>query len=398
MNFAAGLEFFDDEEYSEAVSALAKALDETDDNTVRAKILEKRALAHLCLSDYDAAVEDAAASLTLSSNSQGAYMAKGEALFHLDEYESAKSAFEAGLAVKGEAGKKAVIFQKWIRKCVAEIEEDEDEDEENKNEKEIAKDEEATIKPTTKAESDVSDSPVTTTVKEVSPKFRHDWYQTSDTVVITVMAKKQDPNNVSVDITTNNLTVEIKLDDGSGSSFVLDLDLFDTIDPQQSTHRLSPFKLEVKLRKKDNYQWGALEASDATMASRLPAAGSSSTAGGGGSGGGGGGVPSAYATKKDWNAIERQLKKEEEEEKPEGEEALNALFRQIYGNASEDTRRAMNKSFQTSGGTVLSTNWGEVGEKDYEKERQAPDGMEWKNWDGDKLDKEGKPIKNPSEQ
>ena len=45
----------------------------------------------------------------------------------------------------------------------------------------------------------------------------------------------------------------------------------------------------------------------------------------------------------------------------------------------------MNKSFQTSGGTVLSTNWKEVQEKDYEKERQAPKGVEWRTWEGDKL-------------
>jgi SGS domain len=45
----------------------------------------------------------------------------------------------------------------------------------------------------------------------------------------------------------------------------------------------------------------------------------------------------------------------------------------------------MNKSFQTSGGTVLSTNWGEVAVQDYEKERQAPTGMEWRNYEGDKV-------------
>ena len=37
------------------------------------------------------------------------------------------------------------------------------------------------------------------------------------------------------------------------------------------------------------------------------------------------------------------------------------------------------KSYQTSGGTVLSTNWGEVADKDYEgKDRpDAPEGQMW---------------------
>ena len=58
-----------------------------------------------------------------------------------------------------------------------------------------------------------------------------------------------------------------------------------------------------------------------------------------------------YASGRDWGAIEKALK-EEGDEKKEGEAALNEMFQKIYADASDDVKRAMNKSFQESGGTV----------------------------------------------
>jgi hypothetical protein len=62
------------------------------------------------------------------------------------------------------------------------------------------------------------------------------------------------------------------------------------------------------------------------------------------------------------------------------QDALNKLLKDIFAKGSDETKRAMAKSIQTSGGTVLSTNWNEVKEKDYEKEITAPKGQEVKRW------------------
>ncbi|RRT75619.1 hypothetical protein B296_00021505 [Ensete ventricosum] len=50
-------------------------------------------------------------------------------------------------------------------------------------------------------------------------------------------------------------------------------------------------------------------------------------------------------TKVDWDKLEAEVKKEEKDEKLDGDAALNKLFRDIYRDADEDMRRAMMKSF-----------------------------------------------------
>lgn len=66
-------------------------------------------------------------------------------------------------------------------------------------------------------------------------------------------------------------------------------------------------------------------------------------------------------SKKNWDAIISEFEKEEEQESD-----VNVLFKKIYESGSDEVRKAMNKSFQESGGTVLSTNWEKVAEKKVE--------------------------------
>ncbi len=88
--------------------------------------------------------------------------------------------------------------------------------------------------------------------------------------------------------------------------------------------------------------------------------------------------------KKDWDGITKDILSKEkakttsDDPNAGGDMASNEFFQQLYTNADEATQRAMKKSYQESNGTVLSTNWAEVGKG--EVVTKPPTGQEAKKW------------------
>ncbi|XP_045770134.1 protein SGT1 homolog [Maniola jurtina] len=203
----------------------------------------------------------------------------------------------------------------------------------------------------------------------VNPKIKHDWYQTDALVVVTILLKNAPSDKVKVQYGERSLSVSSGIPN-SDAEYSLELELAHEIIPSMCTHVVSPSKIEVKLRKKEGLRWTVLEGEGreekvkAIPQAVIDASGPQQP-------------PKLF--KKDWDKIEKDIKKMEEEEKPEGNAALNALFQKIYGEGSDEVRRAMNKSFLESGGTVLSTNWDQVAKDTVEV--KPPDGLEFKKWD-----------------
>ncbi|XP_023946590.2 protein SGT1 homolog [Bicyclus anynana] len=210
------------------------------------------------------------------------------------------------------------------------------------------------------------DSPAS---QPMNPKIKHDWYQTDALVVVTILLKNAPSDKVKVQYGERNLSVS-SLIPTSESEYSLELELAHEIVPEMCTYVVTPSKIEVKLRKKEGLMWTVLEGEGkeekvkAIPQAVIDASGPQQP-------------PKLF--RKDWDKIERDIQKMEAEEKPEGDAAVNQLFQKIYGEGSDEVRRAMNKSFLESGGTVLSTNWDQVAPKKVEV--KPPDGLEFRKWD-----------------
>lgn len=352
-----------------------------------AEYLACRAACHLKLGKFGDAIEDADKALASEPTSHMAMHWKGIALFYVGDYAAAKLSFESSQRVCPSAKAPRAL---WIRKCDAEL---------SGSTLPLGGIAVETSKVSTAGPAAVTPAPapskeepapepaapstVNGSIPEADrgpapapPKdatisgrkpVRREWYQNNTHVMITLFIKGLERENCTIDFQERELSLAIKLPGSDGEEYHLDLELFDAVEKDACSLEVSKVKAEVKLAKRNiGQQWTSLE-----KAAEVLAAGPEQPA-----------YPSSAKQRRDWSQIEHDIDENLKNEKPQGDEALNTLFKQIYERADDDTRRAMNKSFQTSGGTVLSTNWGEVARADYEgKDRPTPpEGQEWRDW------------------
>jgi suppressor of G2 allele of SKP1 len=193
-------------------------------------------------------------------------------------------------------------------------------------------------------------------------KIIYKWIQTNATIEMEVTSNH---NLNAYEIKFQNKLIDFIDKKENVSKYKVELT--NAIKPEESSYKItSSMKCKITLKKGvEGFNWVNLETNNADSKSQK---------------GVGGNYPSSGKVKRDWSQIDKDMDElEKEEAKLDGNEGMWRLFRDIYAKGNEETRRAMIKSFQTSGGTVLSTSWDDVKNKDYEgKDRpEAPEDQEW---------------------
>ena len=377
----------------------------------------KRSTAYTRLSpaDHNAALQDAEIALVLAKNRQKreliaeAQQRRGISYFHLGKYADAKQCFLWSKAFDLKSNGTAV----WLAKVETKVEEDlapsvEEfpkidvpalpEKEKHPEGNSTAQDSQATLSEAdgVSFEQESNGKPKENVDQTIPSKVRHEWFQSDDTIGVSVFVRGVPKNEASVSIEPMSLNISFPMVNGSDFQYTIDT-LFADIDPQLSSYKIMSTKVEFSLRKAaPGVKWKSLGGSEVTMAEDTPRESGSlmehSL------------VPNinpgapAYPTSsksgpKNWDKLASDLGKKsradskggkaqdngtDEDYESEGVDSADNFFKSLFAGADPDTQRAMKKSFLESNGTALSTNWEEVAKG--QVETHPPDGMEAKKW------------------
>ena len=363
---AEAMEAFVDDDFEKSFELYTRVVEKAPDN---ASSWIHRSATLLKLSRPTEALADAEKAVTLAPKNPKAHLRRGMALFELGRKPEARACFVAGR----EHDPMSRQLLQWLGKCEASEASPETAGTNSSDASSGDADPTSTEPVGLSAAVTEGDAPVVA--------YKHQWYQSQTHVTIEVLARDVRASEAEFAATEDSATVTIRREPRNGNAaetppYALRLRLFGGIHPADSKLTVGVAKVELRLRKSEAIQWSDLtaearEKTKATQPLNFSDASMSRPA-----------YPSSKAaqTKRptDWDKLEAELDAEEEEA-PSGDAALNKLFQDIYGKADEETRRAMNKSFQESGGTVLSTNWAEIGAKT--TEAQPPEGMEARKYE-----------------
>ncbi|KAH3958160.1 hypothetical protein HBI81_215170 [Parastagonospora nodorum] len=211
-------------------------------------------------------------------------------------------------------------------------------------------------------------------------KIKHDWYQSNDSVTVNILAKGAPKDATVIEFEKDSLSVSFPITDSTSEYHFSADPLYASIEPSQSKFRVTPNKVEITLKKAaQGMKWHTLEGLDRTVE---PSSDETKTA-----------IPShvltskpaqesapAYPTSsksgaKNWDKLATEDLDDKDD--MDGDETSH-FFKQLYKGATPEQQRAMMKSYQESGGTVLSTDWSNVGSKTIVPE--PPEGMEAKKY------------------
>lgn len=358
-------------------------------NPTAVKYYINRSTAYQRASKYAEALKDAEIAVVLAQKRgsreliKDAQFRRALALFFLGQYADA----EFILGIVKELDEKEKMLPIWSMKVAGKLKDiPEDDPVRQVTVKKIPEVEVPTAPVASKSKSEDNKTtkadPPAQTLKPMVPtpadKIKLDWYQSNDSVTVNILAKGAPKDNTTVEIEKDTVHVSFPIT-GSSSDYNFSADpLYAPIDPIQSKHRVTPNKIEITLKKATpGVKWHNLEGDRQVEGSS--ASDSKPT------------IPShiltnkndsapAYPTSsksgaKNWDKLAAEDLDDKDE--IEGDETSH-FFKQLYKDATPEARKAMMKSYQESGGTVLSTDWSDVSKKTIVPE--PPEGMEAKKY------------------